>query len=237
MFKKILLVVVLILVGSFVLSRLWANFLYKNQAVEKPVDLGPPVATVEYLEPNKNYHNGSIRKVTYPYGTITISRDYIGQFNIDHDSLFLEVNTHWPDFEKGHEFAGKSPMQYLRIMLKIRRKFPKPITYSLERSYKEMESVALDRQYKGLVGYRKRSGWQYETLRLKNLEGEPIVISCTEDNDSGVNPDYRRGSCRYYLNFDKDLYAEIRFNKPLMSDFIQVHKDLMEFIDTIRESN
>jgi len=149
----------------------------------------------------------------------------------------LEVKTHWPDFEKGHEFYDKPPMKYVRIMLEIRRKFPNPAAYNLEQSYKKMEGVELDRQYVGMVGYQASHGWRYETRELKNLDAEPIVISCSEDNSYGANPAYRSGSFRYFLNFDKDLYAEIRFNKPLMSDFIQVHKDLMEFIETIRESN
>ncbi len=237
MFKKILLVVVLYPIVFFVLSTLWVNFFYKNQTVEKPVDLGPPVATVEYLEPTKNYRNGSIRKVTYPYGTITISRDYIGQFNIDYDSLFLEVKTHWPDFEKSHEFGDKPPMQYLRIMLTIQEKRVVSTDYKEELSYKNLTNIELDWSHEGLVGYKKAKRWLYETLELKTPDAMPIVVSCTEDDSYGANLIYRRGACRYNFNIDKDLYASVHFNKPLMSDFIQVHKDLMEFIDTIRESN
>jgi len=236
MLKKMFLVFICLIV-LFIVTSVLAIFFYERPGYEKPIEVGPPVATVEYIDPTKDHRNGSIRKITYPHGVITISRDYIGHFNLSHDSLFLEIKTHWPDFEKGHEFSEKPPMKYLRIMLQIRRRPSGKPKYNEEYSYKNISSSDLDWRYSGLVGYHTNFGWRYEALDLKNPDEDPIVVSCSEDNNYGPNAIYKMGTCRYRLSFDRDLYMEIRFNKPLMHDFIRVHKDLMEFIETIKESN
>ncbi|MFV8782663.1 hypothetical protein ACNKU7_09610 [Microbulbifer sp. SA54] len=200
---------------------------------------GSPVATMEYLKPTKEHHNGSILKYTYQYGTLTIDRNYHGDRDLKTHRLFAEIYTFWPEFGKRDHYLKSDEDMRLRIMFEIDKSgiaVPRDLygQYSDNLNPFRVE----DNRYPGFFGYKRNNGWVYiaKNGELVMPQGTPVVISCSDDESFAYFSKSNVGHCSYHFIFDKDLRAIVRFDKPLMKDFVQVHKDLMEFMSSVRES-
>lgn len=202
-------------------------------------DTSSPVATMEYLKPTKNHYNGSILKYTYRYGTLTIDRDYPGNRDLKPHRLFAEIYTSWPEFGKRDQYLKSDESKRLRIMFEI-DKSGVAAPRDLYGQYSDnLNSYAVqDNRYPGFIGYKIKNAWIYIATNSDLImpQGTPVVISCSDDDSFAYFSKRNIGHCSYHFIFDKNLRAIVRFDKPLMKDFVQVHKDLMGFISSVRES-
>ena len=242
MFKKILRITFLVFLVLILLIVLLVAFVvnfHEPEARKDELNYGPPVATAEYLKPTKEHYNGSIIKYTYRYGTLTIDRDYPGHRDLKAHRLFAEIYTYWPEFGKRDQYLKSDEGKRLRIMFEIDKRgiaAPRDLygQYSDNLNHYRVEG----QQYPGFLGHKSKNGWVYLAKNgdLVMPQGTPVAIFCSDDESFAYFSTRNIGHCSYHFIFDRDLRAIVRFDKPLMKDFVQVHKDLMEFINSVRES-
>ncbi|WKD48899.1 hypothetical protein [Microbulbifer spongiae] len=198
----------------------------------------PPVATVEYLNPTEEFPHGRLEKYHYRYGTLTIDRSFAAYGSLSEDGLFAEINVAWPGLKDAkHYFASDNR---LRIMFEINRKPTAEFRDVYDTVYKDLDAFGgRDYSYIDFIGYRRKNGWVYiaSDSELKMPQHTPVAIYCSDHTTISLPSDRRVERCFYAFVFDKDLKAGVRFSKPLMENFFQVHKDLTTFLESIRESN
>ncbi|MFA0813098.1 hypothetical protein [Microbulbifer epialgicus] len=210
---------------------------YMNVGVAKPL---PNVAWVEYLEPTKEHPRGSLKKYHYRYGILMINRKYIGHGRLRPGRLFAELNVAWPKFEGASKYYLSKKSQKLRIMFEINHDPERGFVDVYKAVYRDLDvSDEQDHQYEGFIGCKQDLDWVYLATdpELKIPQGTPLTILCSVRADR-LLPSHEFGSkCRYVFLFDKALKAQVQFDKKLMKNFPQVHKDLLIFLESVREGN
>lgn len=219
-----------ILLASLIIYGLLSVLLDESKervspSVIKPL---PTVATAEYLEPTKEHPRGRVEKYHYRYGTLIIDRKYRGHGRLSPGRLFAVLNVAWPKFEGAGYYYSSEKSQRLRMLFEINHRHTgyKDIYNLVHEDLNELGGQ--DFQYKDFIGYRQKYDWIYLTTdpNLLMPQGTPVTVSCSVRGNRILPSGEFGAECKYILIFDEELKARVQFDKKLMKDFSQVHKDL-----------
>jgi len=236
---KVLFFSAIALILMFILLVILAGILDRHDDKSRVGVEQPPVATVEHLKPTKKHPDGSIEKYHYRYGALIIDKEFAAHGRLDSGYLFAEINTYWPEFGKSDKYFLSDEDKRLRIMFEINKLGAAEFRDIYSQVSDDLNPYGVeDNRFPGFFGYKRRNGWLYvaKDSELLTPQGTPVAILCSDDDDFSYTSGRKVGGCRYTLVFDEDLKAQVRFNKPLMNDFVQVHKDLLKFVNSVREN-
>ena len=214
--------------------------LYKDRVYER--EAPAPIATVQFYKPTKEFPSGSMERWRYKYGFLKVDRryGYARSYRLPEPRLFAATNVAWPHYDKMEEryrFIKENPDSRLRILFFIQsdtKDIRTVIPADMDRSR------GVDKRYPGFLGYAYQSDrkplWIYigKYPDLIKPDGGVVTVRCSSDESYGID-DRKVGHCSYILVFDDLLHAQVRFNKPLMHEFSNMHSDLVNFLHSFKE--
>ncbi len=114
-----------------------------------------PVAEETIIESTIGNWRDNKKRIEYSGGVLIVDRRYNEYSSIKHDSMFLDVETAWPDFGDSVYFSRSDHIDRIRFLFEIRRKIPLKDLYSvfLDKQHRgELEENPSDYRFPGLLG-------------------------------------------------------------------------------------
>ncbi|AWF82129.1 hypothetical protein BTJ40_15530 [Microbulbifer sp. A4B17] len=205
-----------------------------------PVEELPPIATVEYLNPTKDFPRGSLEIYQYEHGRLKIDRRYNASGGFRSRGLFAEINIAWPNFGFRDEYFSSNKDSRIRIMFELRRNFGEGFQDIYQNVVDDLNAFdGRDYSYNGFVGFRRRYGWVYiaSSPSLITPQGTPLTILCSDPMFNLMHSDGSLGRCRFSLIYDENLSSGVQFNESLMEYFPELYRDLDVFLQSVKESD
>jgi hypothetical protein len=157
----------------------------------------------------------------------------------------MDIDTAMPEFGDKVSLKKADSIDKVRLMLEVDRPGTQGVPFSdIYPGFSKLQDEgtfpkkANDFRFPDLDGYQQKNGrgvYILKNIDLKSPAGTPITVSCSRDDSLSQDYKSKKGSCRYNLVFDPLLRVQVRFSKPNLHHFTELHENTMGLINSIRE--